>query len=83
VLARVLAVGLCLCVCVCHTPVLCQNGCMDGAVFGLDLSYTLCFKEIRVSAEIMVFPCGTLSQTLNSENLATARRPSMSATNKR
>jgi len=33
---------------------------------------TLCFKEIKVPPKIRVLPSGTLSQTLDFENFATA-----------
>ena len=37
---------------------------------------TLYFKEIRVSPKLMVLPSGTLTQTLDLENFATAYRSS-------
>jgi len=36
----------------------------------------LCWKGIRVSPKIRALPSGTLPQTLDLENFATARRPS-------
>jgi len=44
----------------------------------LDLSYnpTLCSKEIQVSSKLRVLPCGTLLQTLDLQNFATAYRSS-------
>ena len=45
-------------------------------VFGTEASFhlrpTLCYKEIWVSPKIRVRPSGTLSQTLDLENFATA-----------
>jgi len=45
--------------------------CM-GASF--DLSWCVCYKEIRVSPKIRVLPFGTLPQTLDLENFTMASR---------
>jgi len=41
---------------------------------------TLCCKEIQASSKISVLPSGTLLQTLDLENLATACRSSKRVT---
>jgi len=60
---------VCTCLSVCYTPVLYQNGGTDRTVFVATYA-TVCFKKIRVSLKIRVFPFETLFQTLDLENLA-------------
>ena len=61
------------CLPVCHKPVLYQNDWFLPR--RLPSTYpTLCCKEIWVSPKIMALPSGTLFQTLDLENFATASR---------
>ena len=65
---------------VCHKWDFCRDGWTDRTVFFarefLSTHPTLYFKEIRVSPKLMVLPSGTLTQTLDLENFATAYRSS-------
>jgi len=81
-LAQVLAMALCLCLSVCHKLVFYQNGYTNRAGFwhGSFLP-TLSCKEIQVPSKIKVLPSGTLLQTLDLENFATAYRSSKRVVN--
>jgi len=62
-----------------HNPVFYRNNWTNRAGFGMEASFhlgypTLCYKEIWVSPKIRALPSGTLSQTPNLENFATASR---------
>ena len=74
VLSRVLAMILChKCRCSIETVE------RIGLVLAWELPsicHTLCCKEIQVRSKISVLPSGTLLQTLDLENFATAYRPS-------
>ena len=75
-LARVLAMAPCLSVSVTNRSSI-QTAERIGRFFGMgaffDLSY-MCFKKILVTPKIGVLPSGTLLQTLDLENFATAYR---------
>ena len=68
--------SLCVHPSVCHKAVLYWNNSMNQAlVFGMDASFHLSYSvlwESWASPEIMVLPSGTLCQTPDSENFATA-----------
>ena len=67
-------------VCVCLSQLGVLSKLLDESgwflVWELSTYPTLCCKEIRVSSEIRVLPSGTLFQTLDLENFATAYRSS-------
>ena len=72
-LVRLLAMALCLSVC----PCLPQVGVLSVlARQPLSICPTLCYKEIQVYLQKGLLPSGTLSETPESENFATAYRSS-------
>jgi len=76
-LARHIAVVVC--PSVRHEPVLYRNDRTNRAGFGTELPstyHTLCYEEIWVSPKIRVLLSGTLFQTPDLENFATASRSS-------
>jgi len=76
-LVRVLAMALCLSVCLSQVGVLSKrvNESSWFLARELHLTYpTLCYKKIQVPSKIRVLPSGTLLQTLDLENFATAYR---------
>ena len=74
-LARIVAMALCLCL----SQVSVLSKWMDGSSWFLASRLlstypTLCYKEIQVYTKIRVFPTGTLSQTPDLENFASVYR---------
>ena len=81
-LARALAVAQCPLACVCHKSVFYRNGWTNRAGFGHGSFFptVLHCKEIQVPpGKIRVLPSGTLLQTPDLENIATAYRSSKRA----
>ena len=81
--AWALAMPLCLCLSVClclsQVGVLSKRLNESGWFWARELlsTYsTLCFKEIQIPSNVSVLPSGTVHQTLDLENLATAYQSS-------